>query len=364
MKITNLDLEAVQVNHRGDWVFVRVNTDSGIHGIGELRAGKNYFGRLRAVKEMEIQLANRDPFHIGKIISEFSKEEADQDRICALSAIEQALWDIRGKALGKPIYTFFEGPYRNEIRLYANINRATIDRTPDGFAQNAIAAVKEGFDAVKLAPFDELPNGVDSGVEAEKGIACLQAVREAIGPKIDLLVDCHSRFTVNGALEVANILKDLDLFWFEQPVPESNIKKCLKVKNQCGLLVAGGENRMLVQRFQDVFEHKTMDVVMPDVTVVGGIGELKKVGNMADLFKVSTAPHGPFSPLSLAAGAHAMSSLSGFLILEYAWGEIPWRGDLTQPPEQIKNGRLILNHRPGLGFELNPETVDAHRKML
>ena len=364
MKITHFDLDAVHVNHRGDWIFVQVNTDAGIRGIGELRAGKAYGGRVRAVREMESRLVGRDPEQITKIVSEFGRVDAKRDQISALCAIEQALWDIRGKALGAPVYTLLGGACREEIRLYANINRATTDRTPEGFARNAFAAVEEGFDAVKLAPFDGLPRGVDSAADAEGGIACMQAVREAIGPEVDLLVDCHSHFTVQGSLEVADALRDLDLFWFEQPTPESNMDNCVAVKERCGLPVAGGEGRMLRQGFREVFERNAMDMVMPDVTVVGGIGELKKVGEMAEAWGVPTAPHGPFGPVAIAAGVQAMASLPGFLILEFGWGEVPWRSALTHPEERIEKGRIPLSDRPGLGVELNPETVDAHRVEL
>ncbi len=364
MKITHIDLVAVHVNHRGDWIFVQVNTDEGGRGIGELRAGQNYAERIRAVREVEAGLVGRDPCRIAQMVWEFTQGGPDRDRISAVSAIEQALWDILGKALGTPVHTLFGGACRDEIRLYANINRATTDRTPEGFARNAAAAVAEGFDAVKLAPFDGMGRHVDSAKEAEAGIACMQAVREAIGPDVDLLIDCHSHFTVKGALEVADALRDLDLFWFEQPTPETDLDAVIEVKQRCGIRTAGGEQRMLRQGFREVLERGAMDVVMPDVTVIGGIGELKRVGEMAEAWETPTAPHGPFGPVAIAAGVQAMAGHPGFLILEYGWGEVPWRSELTDPPERIENGRIALTDRPGLGLELNPDVVEAHRVEL
>jgi L-alanine-DL-glutamate epimerase-like enolase superfamily enzyme len=189
----------------------------------------------------------------------------------------------------------------------------------------------------------------------------MQAVREAIGPDVDLLIDCHSHFSVKGALEVADALRELNLFWFEQPVPESSTENCLAVKEGCGMQVAGGEQRALRQGWTEVFEHRTMDMIMPDVTVVGGIGELKKVAEMADAWGIPTAPHGPFGPIAIASHVHAMAAHPGFLILEFAWGETDWRHRLTLPQEEVQNGRIRVNDRPGLGFELNPETVAAHK---
>ena len=364
MRIIGFDLDAVHVNHRGDWIFVHVNTDEEIRGIGELRAGVDYGGRIRAIRQMEAIMVGRDPRQIEQIVWEFTQAEIDRDRICALSAIEQALWDILGKALGVPVYSLLGGPCREEIRLYANINRATTDRTPEGFARNAAAAVAEGFDAVKLAPFDGMRSAIDSGEDAEAGIACMRAVRKAIGPDVDLLIDCHSHFTVKGALEVARALRDLNLFWFEQPTPEADLDGFIEVKERCGLPVAGGEQRMLRRGFWEVLERKAMDMVMPDVTVVGGIGELRKVAQMAEAWDIPTAPHGPFGPVAIAAGVQAMASQPGFLILEFGWGEVPWRSDLTIPQERIENGRITLSDRPGLGVELNPEMVEAHRVVL
>ncbi len=362
MKITGVELDAVHVNHRGDWIFVHVLTDEGLRGLGELRAGRNYEDGVAAVRELADQIKGRDPRQIEQLVAAF--KSPNQNRICALSAIEQALWDILGKVLDAPVYTLLGGRCREEIRLYANINRATIDRTPQGFAKNAAAAVEQGFDAVKLAPFDGLPRAVDSAREAQQGITCMRAVRDAIGPDIDLLVDCHSHFTVKGALEVADAMRNLNLFWFEQPTPESDMAGCVAVKEQCGLRIAGGEGRALRQGFTEVFEQRSMHVVMPDVKIVGGIGELKKVGDMAAGWGIPTAPHGPSGPVSIAAGVHAMLTLPEFLILEYGWGEVPWRHELISPPEAIRHGRIRVNNRPGLGVELNSKVVDAHRIRL
>ena len=360
MKVTEIKFDAVHVNHRGDWIFVHVLTDEGIQGLGELRAGKNYGNRVAAVRALGEDLKGKDPRNIERIVAGYTQGGRSWDEVCALSAVEQALWDLLGKSLGVPVHTLLGGRCRDEIRLYANINRATTDRTPEGFAKNASAAIADGFDAVKLAPFDGLPV-VDSAKEAEVGIACMRAVREAIGPDADLLVDCHSRFTAKGALEVADELRDLNLFWFEQPTSEKSLQNCLEVKEKCRLTIAGAEQRSLRTEFVEVFENRSMDIIMPDVTVIGGLSELKKVGDMAQAWGMPTAPHGPFGPITIAAGVQAMAALPNFLILEFGWGEVPWRSQLTLPHEVIVNGRIPLSDRPGLGFELNMDLVNEHR---
>jgi galactonate dehydratase len=364
MKITGHSMDAVHVNHRGDWVFITIETDAGLTGIGEMRAGKNYEPQLKAARGMLDALKGRDPREIGQIYRDLHEGARDRADGFAISGIEPALWDILGKSLDAPVYRLLGGSNEAEIRLYANINRATTERTPEGFAAKAAEAVRQGFDAVKLAPFDGLPGNVDSASEAGNGIECMEAVREAIGPDTDLLIDCHSRFTVNGAIEVADVLRPLNLYWFEQPTPETDRAACLEAKARCGMTTAGGEQRMFREDWTEVFEHDTMDVIMPDVTVVGGIAELKTVADAAAAWGIPTAPHGPFGPITIAAHLHAMAACPSSTILEYGWGEVPWRHDLMQPAEKISNGRVKISDRPGLGFELNQETLETHRVPL
>lgn len=364
MKITGHRIDAVHVNHRGDWVFVTVETDAGITGIGEMRAGRKYDSEVAAAQKMLKALEGRDPREIEAIYYDLHAEAKNKADGFAISAIEPALWDILGKSLNAPVFRLLGGSNTSEIRLYANINRATTDRTPEGFAANAAEAVAQGFDAVKLAPFDGLPGDVDNAADAAAGIACMEAVRAAIGSEPDLLIDCHSHFTVKGSLEVADALRPLNLYWFEQPTPESNLAACLEVKERCGMKTAGGEQRMFRENWMDVFEHQTMDIIMPDVKVVGGISELKTVADAAAAWGMPTAPHGPSGPITIAAHLHAMAACPSSVILEYGWGEVPWRKDLTRPVESIENGRIRLTERPGLGVELNPDLLEEQRVAL
>jgi galactonate dehydratase len=360
MVVTKVDIVVVHVNHRGDWVFVQVHTDEGLDGLGELRAGRNYDRRVQRVRDLAELLVGTDPRKIREFFANALAQGDDAESVAALSAIEPALWDISGKALGVPVHALFGGACREEIRLYANINRASTDRTPDRFAQLAKDAVADGFDAVKLAPFDGMTFGIDSARSAGQGILCMEAVRQAVGPEVDLLIDCHSHFSPEGALEVAGALRDLDLFWFEQPIPEANLNDVAEVNRLCGIRTAGGEQRSLRKGFRELMGTGTMDVIMPDVTVVGGIGELVKVSEMAETWGIPTAPHGPFGPIAIASGVQAMAGQTGFLILEYGYGEVSWRSELTLPNEVIHNGRILLTDRPGIGFELNPEVVAEH----
>ena len=359
--ITGIDTCSVHVNHRGDWTFVLVNTDDGIQGLGELNPSGSRTGSIQILRDLEEQLTGCDPRRIEHIMADFKPEPVDRATVLALGALDQALWDILGKSLGVSVAALLGGKCRNEIHLYANINRATTDRTPSGFARHAAAAVADGFDAIKLAPFDGMPGGIERAQDARDGIACMEAVREAIGSDVDLLIDCHSHFTGRGGCEVFDALRDLNLYWYEEPVPDKDAEGYLMIKNHIDVPLAGGESLMYREGFWPVLDQYLMDIIMPDVTIVGGISELKKVAAMAEARNIPTAPHGPFGPVTIASGVQAMATHPEFLILEYAWGEIPWRHDLLLPSEQIVNGRIKVPDRPGLGVELNPEAVKKYR---
>ena len=365
MRIKGFELDRVKVTQWADWFFVHVRTDEGISGLGEMTPGASVAGSLEAVWRLEAELKGEDPTCIERIVNHHGRPDSGRDQVAALSAVEQALWDILGKRLGAPVHALLGGPCRQDIKLYANINRISRipeERTPDWFGHNAAAAVAAGFEAVKLAPFDGLPLGIDRAAEAEAGINCLRAVRDAIGPDVDLMVDCHSHFSERGALDLAVALRDLDLYWFEQPVPEDDLEACLRVKEQCGMTVAGGEQRMLRHGFFEVIERSVMDVIMPDVTVIGGISELKKTAAMAAARGIVTSPHGPFGPVMNAAGAQAMMAHPEFTMLEFGWGETGWRQDLVIPREDVSGGTLKVSATgPGLGVELNRDVVEEHR---
>lgn len=357
MKITGIDLHTVPVNDRVSWTFVLVNTDEGICGLGELNPSGLQRGCGPILERMADTLIGKDPCLVEALVQSLNPQELDYAGVLSLSALDQALWDLLGKVLSVPLYQILGGRCHEDIHVYANINRATVDRTPRGFAENAEKAVSQGFDAIKLAPFDGLNSGLEDTDDAKQGLTCMREVRQAIGPDVKLLIDCHSHFTVRGALRVADALRELDLYWFEEPIPFGNIEGYRQIRQQIGVPLAGAESRQLRQGFWDVLVHEMMDVVMPDVTIVGGISELRKVADMAQSRGVPTAPHGPFGPVALAAGIQTMMAHPGFQILEYAWGEVPWREDLITPAEEIRNGRIKPSRLPGLGVELNMKTL-------
>lgn len=195
MKIASIDSVRVPVNQRGDWLFVLVRTDAGLTGIGEASQSSNDDVCALVLQQFDQQLRGKDPRKIAEIRQLLRKVDGGRAYNTALSALEQALWDILGQHFETPVHAFFGGAVRDRIRLYANINRHVRDRTPDGFARAARQAVDEGFTAIKLAPFDELraPDHIRTGPKAawRPGLERVRAVRQAIGDEVELAVDCH-----------------------------------------------------------------------------------------------------------------------------------------------------------------------------
>lgn len=249
------------------------------------------------------------------------------------------------------------GKCRSKIRLYANINRATSERTPRGFAQNAERAVDEGFTAVKCAPFDNVSvsdiskNSQSSAINL--GVDRIRAIRKCIGPDIDLLVDCHSRFNPGLFIQTSKALDDLNLFWIEDPVPLVDLDAVAHVSQSTSMPIATGERLRTLSDFDKLLKHGSVDYILPDVKHVGGLLGLKKIATLAETTNVRITPHNPSGPVATAASVQCMASVPNFGILEYAWGEVDWRSTLVDPPETIKDGFIEIPNRQGLGITLN-----------
>jgi len=356
----------VHVNHRGDWIFLQVHTDQGITGLGEASHSGNDALLLATVASFESRLVGQSPLSIEQIWQSLARSDGGRVSHTALSAIEQALWDIVGQALGVPIHVLFGGAVRDRLRLYANINRHVTDRSPLGFARAAEQAVREGFTAIKLAPFDELRgrDHVRSGPDAawQPGVARVKAVRDAIGDHVDLMVDCHGRMEPSEAILVGEALAKCNLMWYEEPVPHRFVDNLERITSQVSIPTASAESVFGVEGFGPFCTRPIVDIIMPDVKHDGGLLETKKIAAAARMSQVLVAPHNPSGPVATIASGHVMSTESGFMVLEYAWGEVNWRADLVDPPEPIEDGCLVLSNGPGLGHRLNTDVLRAHRR--
>lgn len=360
VKITQLELETVRVNERETWVFVLIHTDAGLTGLGELNPSAPRSLCIDALRRLGRRLVGRDPRRIEALYAELRGEVSDLVGVRALSALELCLWDLRGQSLEAPIHALLGGACQDAIRLYANITRATPSRTPEAFARSAAGAVADGFTAVKLAPFaGKRPIGRIDGLE--EPLECVRAVRRAVGPYVDVMLDCYGLFSAEAGLDLVEALAGVDLYWLEEPVAGDDLDGYLEVKAGCPVPLAGGEDYEFLDGFWPALERRAFDIAMPDVGVVGGICELDRVASAAESRGMRVAPHGPFGPVTLAASAQVVATHRGFLTLEYPWGLNDWRAGLVEPAECIEGSYYRLPDKPGLGVALNPTVLAAHR---
>jgi galactonate dehydratase len=294
LKITGFELIPVRATARTVWLFLRLKSDAGITGLGEVSDAFGFANTTAAnaatmrsqLQKLFALIEGGSPFDI-EMFRQKGDAAARQGLIpaTAYSGIEQAMWDLAGKALKVPAYSLFGGKVRDRLPVYANINRATNPRTPEGFAAAATRAMNDGFRAFKAAPFDGFPapGSPASAIEAaiETGIACAVAMRERCGSNVEIMIDCHSFFSVEQAVRVAERLDRYKLRWYEEPVAPENVDQTLEIKRRIRQPMAGGEVLFGVTGFADLIRRHAVDVVMPDVKHCGGLLELSRIAAMA-----------------------------------------------------------------------------------
>ena len=351
----------VRVNQRGDWTLLRTRTSSGLSGLGDCSHSGDDLKVLALLNRYQRELRGRSIFAVEDLRQWSRPEIAAHSRpaVVAISAIEQSLWDLQGHALGVPTYELFGGKLRLGIRQYANVNRMTTDRTPAGFARSVELAVADGFDAIKMAPFDGLvPSpAAERTRQIRLAVECGQAARRILGPSRDLLIDVHSLLTVPEGLDVLKEMEALKLYWLEEVTAAEPLDALATINRATTMTTAGGEAIVGIQAFYRYAAAGVVDVLMPDVKWCGGLLELRKVAAMAEAMSLRVSPHGPASPVGNIAAGHACVTLPNCEINEFAYAEVPWRRDLVEPPETFEKGHLTLSVRPGFGVTLNEKIV-------
>ncbi len=374
LRVTGFELLPVRATERTVWLLVRLQTDAGLTGVGE---ASDAFGFANTTKEDAAQMESalrqffgmiegRSPLDIEayRAAGRGAARAGGLVTATAYSALEQALWDLAGQALQVPTYTLFGGSLRDRLLVYANINRATQPRTPAGFAATARRAFDDGFRAMKAAPFDGFPAPGSPAAEIQKavdqGIAALEAMRAAVGPDVQLMVDAHSNFDVALARKVAQRLEPVNLTWYEEPVPPERVAQTAEIHSSIQQPMAGGELLFGVEGFTPLCAGPAIDVIMPDVKHCGGLLEMTHIAAMAAAHNVAVAPHNPSGPVSTAASVQMGATIPNLRILELQWGEVPWRGELLDPPERFEEGSIQVPDRPGFGIRLNDALVKDH----
>jgi L-alanine-DL-glutamate epimerase-like enolase superfamily enzyme len=386
MKI--VDIQSTVIEGNFDWIIVKVYTDKGVHGLGEIYAGTSGGRMLDLLRPFII---GEDPLDVDRLYwrmySAFQRE-LGASLLAAISGVETALWDIAGKELGVPVYRLLGGKYRDKVRVYADCAAGEGDEdkkeeeirlgpvvlkgvhTPEAYAAKAVKVKAQGFDAIK---FDlDLPdrykqdryNGSIGNDEMNLKVKLVESVRAAVGGSIDVAVDCHWQYNVKDAIRLAKRLEPYDLLWFEDPIHSENVDAMVKVSRASPVAVCTGEHRVSRHGFRELIEKQAADILSPDVQKAGGILETKKIADHADQYYIPLAPHNIASPVGTMAAAQACATFPNFLVLEYHSNDIPWWNGLvkTSGGPIVQEGRITLPSAPGLGIELDPEAVEKHLK--
>lgn len=373
MHIARLEPLILNVSAKTNWFFVRVTTDSGIQGVGE--ASLNGWEPLQEafLRHIAADFEGQPVADIAKLTRVFAYAPHGLVGASVLSAIEQALSDVMGQSAGVPVYAWLGDYAQPLIPVYANINRATVERSPAGCAASAQRALARGFRGVKIAPFDGVCSedfaadwpGQRRRIDA--GIARVVAMREAIGPDADLMVDCHWRFDEATALAVLKELEPVKLHWFECPVSEhiacwDALARLRAAANVQGVLLAGAEMHIGEASFAPLLERGLFDVVMPDVKFAGGYGEMMRIAALAHRHGVACSPHNPTGPICNFASMHLMTASTNFSVLEFQLGESDLYFDVVAGigPQLIEGRFAAPPDVPGLGLVLDDAVLAAH----
>lgn len=374
MQITGIETVVVDASRaapgagRRTWMFVEVETDTGLVGVGEASQSRLDAGVRSAVEEMAPWCVGRDPVGLIEPLRRrwLANPFAGRVRYAAVSGIEQALWDLAGQALEQPVHALLGGAIRDRIPLYANLSQATPSRSPDDLAATAARAVADGFRGVKIYPFPQ-----PQETTANRGTALtreelalaearISAVRNAIGPEIALHTDWAWAVTPGEAVGLADRLLPYDLFWIEEPFAVDDPEELASLRQRTRPRLAGGEQLSHALPFRQLFEARALDVVMPDVKWIGGISGFREVAAVAAVYGVEVSPHNMSGPVATAASVHLSAVLGNFLTLEYGYAGVPWRDDLVDGTEIVEDGQIPLPTAPGLGIRWDRDAARRH----
>jgi len=360
VKIVGLETFLVNPTGRGrNWIYVKIRTDEGIEGVGEaFNTGKDKATEA-VIHDYGRWLVGKDPTKVvyhWQALYRSSRFPLGTVSMGALSAVEQALWDITGKRYDAPVYKLLGGPCRERVRAYTHVH----GDTPEELAKNASSIVRKGFTAIKFAPHP--PNYLRKGVNAviREAFERVKAVRDVVGEDVDICLDYHGvEFSPCNAVKMAKALEPLKPFFLEEPVLHENVEALLEVKSKTTIPIATGERLFTRYGFRELIEKRAADIVQPDPIVCGGILETLRIASEAETRYMTLAPHNPFSPVATAVCVHVDACAPNFLIQEYIPDE-GVRRKIVKKPIRFEDGYLLLPEEPGLGIELDEKILSEY----
>jgi len=401
MKIVRLKTAVVEGNF--DWTFVRIETDEGIHGLGECFFAPGLTSILRALERV---LQGEDPRDIHRLFRKLQLAVSGAGSVVgivynAISGIEAALWDVLGQWLNVPIYRLLGGKFRDRIRRYADchggealesLDEVLRSRAPSRIAQDSRHIPKDYFGEFNQAPASPEDHRKQALTMRSKGYTALKfdldapgtqssdaynrcltngeitgmaerigAARDAVGPDIDLAVDCHWRYNVSDVLKVARELEQFRLLWLEDSVPPGKADALRAVTSRTRIPVATGENLYLLEGFREILATHALGIATPDLQKVGGLPEALQIANFADGHAIAVAPHNISSPVGTLLSAHFCAAIPNFLVLEFHASDVPFWDELVEGPgEAADSGRLYPSARQARpGMEAERKTLPA-----
>ena len=382
MKIVDLKIWVTRPNiNSRSYVFLRIDTDEGISGIGEATSSGgggsiivgnilNFLKNSTVKEDFRETLIGENPEHVDliwhKLFRRFTGGGGFGGFVTTvMSGIDIALWDIKGKIANKPIYEILGGgPVRDQIEMYTHVQPGD----PSYAANQARELVSKGFKTIKLDPFQpemkqhhrRYIQGMISPKAATLGQDTVAAIRESVGPEIEILIDCHGNFNVPTAIKIAKMLEPYNIGWFEEPVQPNSNEALKQVKESVNVPICVGERLYTRWDFLPILKENLAEYLMPDILWTGGISELYKISTLAETFYVPVSPHDASGPINILAGAHTMMTVPNFFKLEMNHSSLPTLNMMISEPININQGYLELPSKPGLGVELNEDYLESH----
>ncbi len=372
MKITSIETHVCNARMR-NWIFVKVLTDQpGLWGWGEATLEWHTRSVVGAVEDLQTLLIGEDPRRIEHLWQMMYRQHFWHGngivRGTAISGIDIALWDILGKSLGVPVHQLWGGPVRDSIRLYCHLGGGKMEEFYETnvtdakrFGDLALLAVEDGFTAFKsMAVPSTMP--IEGLAPIRYAEQCVKAMRDAVGPNIDIMVDCHARPSPRMGIQFAKALEPYDLYFFEEPCWPEAVEDIALVQRSVKTPIATGERLVTQHAFRELLERRACSVIQPDITHCGGLSEARRIAAMAEAYRIALAPHNPQGPVSTAASLEFGFATPSYIICESVHNDVPWRSDVVSEGFTVEpKGRLVKPHtRPGLGIEINEAELKKH----
>ena len=367
MKVTNIRTLVVNAEMR-NWVFCKVETDqAGLFGWGEGSLEWKTRAAVGVIEDLAPMVIGEDPRRIEHIYQKLYRQSFWRLGVIGMSgisAIEQALWDIKGKLLGVPVYELLGGQVRAKVRMYTHLGGGDMRSVYETFEVGPLIdlaqkVIGDGYTAVKVVfvPYSEPLEGIG---KVKRFAALMGKLREAIGDTVDVMIDFHGRTYPAVAIQYILAVQEFSPYFCEEPVPPENVEALLEVRKSVRVPIATGERLVGRHQFRPVFEQRACHVIQPDLCHCGGIMEAKKIAAMAETYQMGVAPHNPLGPVANAVALHFALSTPNFLIQEDMLRDVPWRWDVVRSSLKTENGYWLPTQAPGLGIEVDEEQARKH----